>query len=294
MTLPAGQFTSLKMLATGLNGNEPAQKFTVTYTDGTTATFTQSLSDWFTPQNYAGESQAMAMPYRDNSTGTTDGEYFYMYGYTFALNSAKTVKSITLPQNRNVVVLAITLAGSTAAKTTPQVDLSKVFNGVGITSDGKPFTGGLDGVGNAYSGSLLQGLETFNTVVFPMGTADQSNVVSGTTAAIALPAGSYSSLQVLATGVNGAQLSQAFKVIYTDGTSVTFTQNLSDWFTPASYPGELTAVSMPYRNFSSGVKDNRKFALYQYTFSLNTSKTVSSVTLPANKNVKVFAMAVKP
>jgi hypothetical protein len=52
------------------------------------------------------------MNYRDNSTGTTDGEVFHLYGYSFALNSAKTVRSITLPQNRNAVVLAITLAGS--------------------------------------------------------------------------------------------------------------------------------------------------------------------------------------
>ena len=34
----------------------------------------------------------------------------YLYGYSFAINSAKTVKSITLPNNRNVVVLAIDLA----------------------------------------------------------------------------------------------------------------------------------------------------------------------------------------
>ena len=109
IALPASQFTSLKMLATGANGNQLSQKFTVTYTDGTTSVFTQSMSDWFTPQNYSGESQAVTMNYRDNSTGTTDGEVFHLYGYSLALNSAKTVKSITLPQNRNAVVFAITL-----------------------------------------------------------------------------------------------------------------------------------------------------------------------------------------
>jgi subtilase family serine protease len=120
VTLPADQFTSLKMLATGVNGNEPTQRFTVTYTDGTTTTITQSMSDWSTPQNYSGESKAMTMNYRDISTGITDGEVFYLYSYSFALNSAKTVRSITLPQNRNVVVLAITLAGSVnAASTAP-------------------------------------------------------------------------------------------------------------------------------------------------------------------------------
>jgi len=285
VTLPAGQFTSLKVLATGLNGNQLSQKFTVTYTDGTTAAFTQSMSDWFTPQNYSAESQAVTMNYRDNSTGTTDGEIFHLYGYSFTLTSAKTVRSITLPQNRNVVVFAVTLAGSATAATA-QVDLSKAFNGVGITSDGKSFTGGLDGVGYAYSGTLLQSLS--------LGAADQANVVSGASAAIALPTGQYSSLVVIATAVNGAQLSQPFKVVYTDGTSVTFTQSLSDWFTPNSYSGEVTALTMPYRNVSSGTKDARPFELHQYTFSLSNSKTVSSISLPGNSNVKVFSMQLKP
>ncbi len=111
VTLPAGKFTSLNMLATALNGNQTSQKFTVTYSDGSTTVFTQNMSDWFTPQNYSGESRAVPMNYRDNSTGTTDGEAFNLYGYSFPLNSAKTVKSITLPLNRNVVVLAITMAG---------------------------------------------------------------------------------------------------------------------------------------------------------------------------------------
>lgn len=111
LTLPAGNYTTLLLLATGVNGNQSGQTFTVTYTDGTTTSFTQSLSDWCTSQNYAGESQAVTMNYRDNSTGTVDVRTLFLYGYSFNLNSAKTVSSIALPQNRNVVVLAVTLAG---------------------------------------------------------------------------------------------------------------------------------------------------------------------------------------
>jgi len=81
----------------------------VTYTDGTSTSFTQSLSDWFAPQNYAGESQAVIMPYRITESGATDNRPFNLYGYSFALDSAKTVKSIRLPSNRDVVVLAIDL-----------------------------------------------------------------------------------------------------------------------------------------------------------------------------------------
>ena len=110
LTLPAGNFSKLYMLATGVNGNQTNQVFIVTYTDGTTSTLTQSLSDWFTPQNYTGESKALTEAYRLNSNGTTDNRTFYLYGYTFAINSAKTVKSLALPKNTNVVVLSLTLS----------------------------------------------------------------------------------------------------------------------------------------------------------------------------------------
>ena len=289
VTLPAGPFTSLKMLATGVNGNQTGQTFTVTYTDGTTTVFTQSMSDWFTPQTYAGETQAITMNYRDFSTGGTDGEVFHLYGYSFTLNSAKTVRSIALPKNRNVVALAITLVGSTVSAAAAQVDLSKAFSGVGITSDGKPFTGGLDGLGNAYSGTLLQNLS--------LGAADQSNVVSGVKSiSVALPAGSYSTLVITATAVNGAQLSQPFKVAYSDGTSVTFTQSLSDWFTPNSYPGEVNALVMPYRNTANGTRDNRPFEVYQYTFSLIQQQDGEQCdfAIRLTLNVKVFAMKLNP
>jgi hypothetical protein len=89
----------------------------VTYTDGTTSTFTQSLSDWCTPQGYAGESNAILMAYRDNSNGTRDTRPMTLYGYTFNLSSGKTAKSIALPGNRNVVVLAMNLVAATSSVT---------------------------------------------------------------------------------------------------------------------------------------------------------------------------------
>jgi hypothetical protein len=50
------------------------------------------------------------MPYRNKGTGVKDAsEEFYLYGYTFEINNAKTVSSIVLPANANVVVVAIDL-----------------------------------------------------------------------------------------------------------------------------------------------------------------------------------------
>jgi len=109
--LPAGSFQTLNLAGTAVNGSQASQSFVVTYTDGTTSTFTQSMSDWGYPQKHAGETIASAMTYRITpASGTVAGAY-YVYAYSFALNSAKTVASLTLPANRNVTVLAITLSG---------------------------------------------------------------------------------------------------------------------------------------------------------------------------------------
>ena len=114
ISLPAGQFATLQLLAAGIYGPVLGQAITVTYTDGSTSVFTQNFSDWCgcvpNPGEQPGELLAVAMPYRDSRDGKRDNQESYLYGYTFALNRAKTVQSLTLPDNRNVVVLAATLA----------------------------------------------------------------------------------------------------------------------------------------------------------------------------------------
>src|ERR1039457_7048576 len=108
--LPPGNYSRLQMLGTAVNGNQASQPFVVTYSDTTTATFFQGLSDWFSPQNYAGESKAIPMGYRNSSDGSSsENNALYLYGYSFTLNPAKTIQSIRLPNNGNVIVAAISL-----------------------------------------------------------------------------------------------------------------------------------------------------------------------------------------
>jgi hypothetical protein len=109
ISLPQGKFSGLTLLGTGVEGNQASQTFTVTYTDGTTSQFVQSFSDWFTPEKYPGELEAVAMAYRNFDNGTKDQRTFNLYAHQFVLNSAKTVQSITLPSNPDVLVLAATL-----------------------------------------------------------------------------------------------------------------------------------------------------------------------------------------
>ena len=107
--LPPGHYSSVKVLAAAVEGNQAGQAFVVNYADGTSATFNQSLHDWTETGNYRGESIAAELPYRATADGSEDGGPFYTRAYSFALDNGKTVRNISLPANRNVVVLAITL-----------------------------------------------------------------------------------------------------------------------------------------------------------------------------------------
>ena len=109
LALPAGNYSEIAWLGAAVNGNQTNQTFTVNYTDGSSTKFVQSLSDWRTPQNYAGESKALSMVYRVAPSGATDAGPYYVYGYPFALDPTKLLKSVTLPGNRNVVMIAVDL-----------------------------------------------------------------------------------------------------------------------------------------------------------------------------------------
>jgi hypothetical protein len=293
IALPAGRFNTLQFLAAGVNGGQADQTFTITYTDNTTATFKQSFSDWANPQAYPGEFTLLTMPYRDLSSGSSQPLNVTVDGYALALDQTRTVKSITLPNDSDVVLLSLVLAINKVS-----VPLATEYNRAGIYTDGttftNPATGGLDGGGEAYSGTLLGSYQTWNNTVFAFGPLNATDVVSCASQTIALPPGNYTRLQMLATGVQGSQAGQSFVLTYTDATTTTFMQGLSDWFTPQNYAGESKAVIMDHRNNSDGSEDTRTFNLYGYSFTLNSAKTVQSLRLPANANVVVTAISLVP
>ena len=291
--LPAGRFNSLEILATGVDGGQTAQTFTVTYTDSSTATFTQSFSDWANASLFPGESTAIAMPYRNTSSGGSQTLNMTLNGYVFPLDQTKTVQSISLPSDSNLILVSMMLANDPV----PAV-LTGFYNRAGIYTDGTTFTnpptGGLDGGGEAYSGTLLGSSQVWTNTLFTFGPLNATNVISCAGQTIPLLAGNYSRLRMLATGVQGAQVSQSFVVTYSDATTTTFVQSLSDWFTPGSYTGESKAIPMSQRNNSNGTADKRTFYLYGYSFTLNTAKTVQSIRLPNNANVIVTAISLVP
>ncbi len=296
--LPAGNYTTLNLLGAAANGAQTNQSFVVTYTDGTTTTITQSLSDWWgPPKNYSGESQVLKMPYLVTPTGATMNEVVYVYGYSFAINSAKTVKSLKLPNNRNVMVLAIDVSASGA--TPVQVNLAGVDNLGGIANNGTaPIDGGWDNSGYAYSANLLGSSITYGGSTFTLGTAGAVSSTTGAADAVSsttipLPAGNYTTLNLLGAAANGAQTNQSFVVTYTDGTTTTITQSLSDWWgPPKNYSGESQVLKMPYLVTPTGATMNEAVNVYGYTLAINSAKTVKSLKLPNNRNVMVLAIDV--
>jgi alpha-mannosidase len=114
VSLPPGKYSSVRILATAIEGNQTRQHFTVNYADGTSTTVNQSLSDWSGGADFHGESDAVEVPYRLSGDGSIDGNPFHLWAYGINTDPLKEVKSISLPGSRNVIVFAITLvpAGS--------------------------------------------------------------------------------------------------------------------------------------------------------------------------------------
>ncbi len=111
VTLPSGSYQELHMLATGVNGSQANQPFTISYSDGSTATQNISLSDWFASSPQVNERFAVAQDTRWGPSATQYGN-IHLFNYTIALDTSKTLQSLTLPNNTNVKVVAMTLSTS--------------------------------------------------------------------------------------------------------------------------------------------------------------------------------------
>ncbi len=174
------------------------------------------------------------------------------------------------------------------------VNLSSAFTNIGIATDGTTFTNGnsLDFGGSSLSGNLLGTSVNWNGNTFNLGSPGTNDLIVGLGQTLTVPTGNYSSLQLLADAARGGLGNQVFTITYTDGTTQTFTQSISDWASNGTNPGESVAVSMPYFDSAAGTTQTGTRRVYGYNFALNPAKTLESITLPNNTNFKLFAMDV--
>ncbi len=294
ISLPNASFDELQILGTGFGGSQKAQTITVTYTDNTTQSFTQTFDDWGAgptctspTQCTPGETVAVTMPYADTEYVYSRADsIYYLYGYSFALNAAKTVKSLALPDNRNVLVLAATLTNVTATPTfspaagtipSPQsVSIADSTAGATIyyTTDGSaPTTSSA-----VYSGAItVSSTETLQAMAIASG--DTASAVASATYTLSPPAatpvftpgtGTYSSPQTvtLTDSTPGATIYYT-----TDGSAPTTSSTVYKNPIAVSSTETLSAIASASNYSASAV------AAAVYTVPPNFSVTGTAVTV---------------
>jgi hypothetical protein len=199
------------------------------------------------------------------------------------------------PLGAAAICAALGLALARSAQTHPEATaLGQSLAQLSALKNIQNLPGGLDGIGAAYSANLLSPVLTWNGTPFNFGPTNAADVVSAVGQTIILPAGRFSNLAMLATAVQGGQTSQVLTVTYEDNRSSKWVQSFSDWFIPRNNPRESNALAMAHRDLANGTQDRRTFHLYGYTFPLDSSRRVRSLTLPTNANLEVLALTLEP
>ena len=106
--VPQGSsYTTLNLAGAAINGSQQNQPLTLTFTDNSTAVWTQSFSSWSNPLNYTNESTIATAVYSDTASGGRNQTTNHIYQYSYTIPSGKQLASITLPTNSNVRLLDI-------------------------------------------------------------------------------------------------------------------------------------------------------------------------------------------
>ena len=179
---------------------------------------------------------------------------------------------------------------ATASTGVVSVPLAGLYNVTGIYTPGSHYNAAnsFDNDGYSYQTTTLSGSVVWNGLTFVIGPNNAPDAVSNIT--IPLPAGNYTNLYMLGAMVNNIGATQTFVVTYTDNSTLTFTQNMSDWFNVKGWPGESVLSCSEDRNFQDGTTQADSACLFGYQIPLDVTKTVKSVQLPGTRNIVMLAM----
>jgi len=119
--LTSGSVAKLLMIGAAVNGNQTDRKLTLAFTNDVTWTWTPSFTDWRNNSSSrplpsgatlaASNESLLRATWVIDKKGVQTAENAYLYGYSFDLTpyAGMTLKSVTLPNNSNVGILAMTL-----------------------------------------------------------------------------------------------------------------------------------------------------------------------------------------
>jgi beta-glucosidase-like glycosyl hydrolase len=188
----------------------------------------------------------------------------------------------------------------------PYASVAAAYNNTGISNDNAPPAGAFDGSGLNYSAQALAaaGFNAGQSVTvggigftWP-GTNVPDNVVAG---GQVLPiSGSGRLLGFLGASAFGST-SGLGTIVYTDGTTQTYTLSFADWWSGSASPGSSIAATTPYINTGpNSSRQNQTVHMYAAWTPLDPAKTVKYVILPdiangqtgGNAAMHVFALGI--
>jgi hypothetical protein len=106
IALPAASTAELELLVLATYGTQGGE-FTVEYTDGSSAKFQRSVTDWWETALKADEEFAVAAPYFWTKTGRQYGN-FHMFVQRLPLDESKVPATLRLPNNARIKLFALT------------------------------------------------------------------------------------------------------------------------------------------------------------------------------------------
>jgi beta-galactosidase GanA len=178
-----------------------------------------------------------------------------------------------------------TTAHATYSITVPSPSLASTFSNVGITDDSAASVGDFDGAGYSFSAQALaaagltpgkQVTVSGATLTWPDVPAGQPDNTPANGQAISL-SGQGTSLVFVGASNSGSPTANG-TVVYTDGTSQTFSLTLDDfWYAPSA--ANQVVASMPYLN-SPGGRYNQTVYVFSDAVPIDPSKSVAAVVLP--------------
>jgi hypothetical protein len=304
---PQSNASLLAFIGAATNGPSYGTAY-VNYSDGSRQAFTLGFSDWtLNGGSMAGPTFGngifATMPYRNQTTGPENVKTYVFYAEV-ALQSGKTLKSVTLPASVNQGRLHVFAIATKSAEST-------AYNNAGTSDDANPAAANFDGSGYSYSAQALASagvapwqLVTYNSVIFSwpnIGSGGNNNYLangqtisikngSGVTTLAFLGAADHSSSQ----GAHGQVI-----INYSDGTSQPAILCFSDWtlgagkFGPSC--GNGIAITTTYRNQPGGHQNVKTYVFYAEV-TLQPGKTITSITLPATVaggRMHIFAIGTK-